>query len=102
MQVIGGPAYNCQLLERGDVILKIDSVEVDEDTLLTYLIGNDVPGSKVTITVMKANHKVCTSLSIQFAFVFLVFVFLNLHAYKYLCSTTLVVLVFIYHQHGIL
>ena len=60
-QVIGGPAYNCQVLDRGDVILKIDGIEVDEDNLLTYLIGNDVPGSQVTVTVMKMNQKVKTN-----------------------------------------
>ena len=64
-QVIGGPAYNSQTLDRGDVILKIDGVEVDEDNLLTYLIGNDVPGSKVIITVMKVNQKVGTPCHIQ-------------------------------------
>jgi hypothetical protein len=40
------------------MILKIDGMDVDEDNLLTYLIGSDVPGSKVAITVLKVQQKV--------------------------------------------
>lgn len=51
--VIGGPAYKCKQLERGDVIQKVDGVEVDEDNFQQALVGNDLPGSSVTLTVMK-------------------------------------------------
>lgn len=56
--VVGGPAYGCQKLEKGDVILKIDGQPVNQDNLLSYLIGNDTPGSKVAITILKGGLKV--------------------------------------------
>lgn len=56
--VVGGPAYASQKLSKGDVIVKIDGRSVDQDNLLTHLIGADVPGSKVTITIMKGGNKV--------------------------------------------
>ena len=53
--VIGGPAYKCKQLSRGDIILKVDGIEVDEDNFQRILIGNDIPGSSVVLTVMKAD-----------------------------------------------
>ena len=48
--VIGGPAYNCQRLSKGDILLKVDDEPVDVDTFRDKLIGCDVPGSWVKIT----------------------------------------------------
>lgn len=53
--VIGGPAYKCKQLGRGDIILKVDGIEVDENNFQTILLGNDIPGSSVVLTVMKAD-----------------------------------------------
>jgi C-terminal processing protease CtpA/Prc len=51
--VIGGPAYKCKQLDRGDKILKVDGVEVDEENFQTILLGDDIPGSPVVLTVLK-------------------------------------------------
>lgn len=48
--MIGGPAYNCQHLSKGDILLKVDDEPVDVDTVRDKLIGCDVPGSRVKIT----------------------------------------------------
>lgn len=49
--VIGGPAYNCQRLNKGDILCKVDDEPVDVHTLHDKLIGSDIPGSLVKITV---------------------------------------------------
>jgi hypothetical protein len=46
-----GPAYNSQELSKGDVILMVNGKEVDDESLHGQLIGSDVPGSFVKITV---------------------------------------------------
>ena len=46
-----GPAYNCQRLSRGDVLLKVDDEPVDLHDFHDRLIGGDVPGSMVKLTV---------------------------------------------------
>jgi C-terminal processing protease CtpA/Prc len=51
--VIGGPAYKCKQLDRGDIIQKIDGVPVTEDNLKAALIGDDLPGSSISLTVQK-------------------------------------------------
>ena len=52
--VVGGPAYNSQQLSKGDVLLAVDDVDVDGDNMHDLLIGNDVPGSTVKLTVSSA------------------------------------------------
>lgn len=52
--VVGGPAYNSQKLNKGDVLLKVDDVEVDGERLHDMLIGQDVPGSFLNLTVRDA------------------------------------------------
>jgi len=44
--VVGGPAYTSQKLDKGDVIVKIDGKDVNQDTLLPRLIGSDQPGKQ--------------------------------------------------------
>ena len=41
--VVGGPAYSCAELHRGDVIVKVDGVDVAEDTFTNAVIGEDIP-----------------------------------------------------------
>ncbi|MGB1600992.1 MAG: hypothetical protein ACPIOQ_50100, partial [Promethearchaeia archaeon] len=47
----GGPAFSSQLLDQGDVILEVDGHDATPGRLPELLIGCDVPGSFVTITV---------------------------------------------------
>ncbi len=56
--VIGGPAYNSQQLNRGDVILKVDGVSVTNENILETMVGCDVPGSIVDLCIAKGSHKV--------------------------------------------
>ena len=49
----GGPAFSSQLLDEGDVILEVDGHDATPGRLPELLIGCDVPGSFVTITVQK-------------------------------------------------
>jgi C-terminal processing protease CtpA/Prc len=51
--VIGGPAYKCKQLDRGDKIIKVDGYEVDENNFQAMLLGDDIPGSFVILTVLK-------------------------------------------------
>jgi C-terminal processing protease CtpA/Prc len=51
--MIGGPAYESGLLEKGDVICEIDHVPVDVECGL--MLGSDIPGSSVLLTVRKAS-----------------------------------------------
>ena len=53
--VVGGPAFNCQKLDRGDELLCVDGTDVDDSNRNRLLIGKDVPGSSVTLTVQKAS-----------------------------------------------
>ena len=55
--VMGGPAYNSGMLDRGDVIIQIDHQDITVDGLSTALLGSDVPGSSVVITVQKSDPK---------------------------------------------
>ena len=48
---VGGPAYNCLNISPGDVIVLVDDDVVSADDCYEKLIGNDVPGSPVKLTV---------------------------------------------------
>lgn len=52
--VIGGPAYNSQLLGRGDTILKVDGISVTNENILESMVGCDVPGSIMDLCIAKA------------------------------------------------
>lgn len=52
--VLGGPAYNSHELDKGDIILKVDGEQVDQDSLLPALIGSDVPGEATTLAFFPA------------------------------------------------
>jgi C-terminal processing protease CtpA/Prc len=62
--VVGGPAYTCKQLDRGDLILKVDGKDVTLQGSRDALIGCDLPGSSVTITVQKGSgpHQVLMSM----------------------------------------
>jgi len=62
--VIGGPAYKCKQLDRGDKIIKIDGCDVDENNFQKILLGDDIPGSSVILTVLKGgSEEVCPWIS---------------------------------------
>ena len=59
--VVGGPAAQSKLLHQGDKILRVDGIAVTKDNILRHLIGSDIPGSTVCITVAKLKGEVtCT------------------------------------------
>ena len=49
--VVGGPAFNCRRIHEGDTILSIDGKTVTNDNIMTSLVGLDLPGSAVTLTL---------------------------------------------------
>jgi C-terminal processing protease CtpA/Prc len=58
--VIGGPAYKCKQLDKGDKIIKVDGYDVDENNFQKILLGDDIPGSSVILTVLKGgSDEVC-------------------------------------------
>ena len=58
--VIGGPAYKCKQLDKGDKIIKVDGYDVDENNFQKILLGDDIPGSPVILTVLKGgSDEVC-------------------------------------------
>jgi hypothetical protein len=56
--VMGGPAYNSHQIERGDVILKIDGKTATSDNVKDLLVGKDVPGSNINISIAKGSPQV--------------------------------------------
>ena len=56
--VVAGPAYNSRQLHRGDVIAKVDGVPVTQDSIHDALVGCDLPGSPVVISVARGNAMV--------------------------------------------
>ena len=51
--VVGGPAYNSGQLQQNDVIVQIDGMPVSNENIHDSLLGSDIPGSTVTITVRR-------------------------------------------------
>jgi S1-C subfamily serine protease len=56
--IIGGPAFHSALIEKGDLVLGVDGNKISEESICSALIGDDVPGSSVVVTVQKRNHQV--------------------------------------------
>ena len=48
-----GPAYNSRALGLGDAILKVDGQPATPENFQRILVGNDKPGSIVTLTIVK-------------------------------------------------
>jgi hypothetical protein len=59
--VPGGPGFNSKQLATGDVLLKIDGVIVTESNINTALVGNDLAGTPVMLTVAKGGLEVIKS-----------------------------------------
>lgn len=51
--IVGGPSFLCGQLNVGDIIVQVDGTPVTTDNLHQLLLGDDQPGSSVTITAMK-------------------------------------------------
>jgi hypothetical protein len=51
--VFGGPAYNSTLLDRGDIISKVDNIAMSSSEIQQALSGNGIPWSTVSLTVQK-------------------------------------------------
>ena len=56
--VVGGPAYNSRQLHRGDVVLKVDGQPVTQTNIHDAMVGSDVPGSPVVVSVARGGPKV--------------------------------------------
>ena len=58
--LVGSPAFLSHKFKRGDRVLKIDGEDVDESGagLTKMLIGSDVPGTDVTVTVKREGDHV--------------------------------------------
>ncbi len=56
--VMGGPAYNSKQIDPGDVILRVDGENATADNIKDLLVGEDLPGSSVTIAVAKGGPQV--------------------------------------------
>ena len=58
--LVGSPAFLSHKFKRGDRVLKIDGEDVDESGagLTKMLIGSDVPGTDVTVTVKREGDNV--------------------------------------------
>ena len=51
--VVGGPAFLCRQIAHGDKIVAIDGAAVTPETILAQLVGQDEPGSAVTLDLQK-------------------------------------------------
>ena len=56
--VMGGPAYNSKQIDPGDVILRVDGENATADNIKDLLVGEDLPGSSVTIALAKGGPQV--------------------------------------------
>ena len=56
--VNGGPAFNSNMIERGDIILRVDGMAVSSDSVREALIGDDKPGGSVVLTIQKGSPTV--------------------------------------------
>lgn len=55
--VVGGPAYESKLLEKGDIVTQIDHCQVSVADVQQRLIGADIVDSTITLTVRKKSGK---------------------------------------------
>ena len=54
--MIGGPAYLSGKVQKGDFIVEVDGKPVSASTLLSAIIGDDVPGSTLTLTLKRSGQ----------------------------------------------
>jgi hypothetical protein len=56
--VVGGPAFNSGQLVPGDSIVQIDGKLVTAKDLFEELVGSDIPGTTVTLTVKSKRDQI--------------------------------------------
>ncbi len=56
--VVGGPAFNSRQLHHGDVIVKVDGTPVTQSNIHEMMVGNDIPGTPVLVTITRGGPKV--------------------------------------------
>jgi hypothetical protein len=62
----GGPAFNSRQLRVGDKILKVDGNALGpDDDYARSLIGSDIPGSKVILTVFSESENTVKTVSLR-------------------------------------
>ncbi len=55
--IIGSPAYESMLVEKGDVIIQIDRTPVRSEDVQLRLEGADIPGSSIILTLRKKSGR---------------------------------------------
>jgi len=58
--LVGGPAYYSKVLESGDEILEVDGAKIEPNMLANTLLGSDIPGTFVNITVRQVRGEIKT------------------------------------------
>ena len=56
--VVGGPAYNSRQLHHGDVIVKVDGIPITAANIHEVMVGDDIPGAPVVVSVARGGAKV--------------------------------------------
>ena len=56
--VVGGPAFNSRQLHHGDIIVKVDGTPVTQSNIHEMMVGNDIPGTPVLVTITRGGPKV--------------------------------------------
>jgi C-terminal processing protease CtpA/Prc len=56
--VVGGPAFNSRQLQHGDIIVKVDGTPVTQANIHEMMVGNDIPGTPVLVSVTRGGPKV--------------------------------------------
>jgi C-terminal processing protease CtpA/Prc len=59
--VVGGPAYNSRQLYHGDVIVKVDGIPITASNIHEVMVGDDIPGAPVVVSVARGGPKVLPS-----------------------------------------
>jgi hypothetical protein len=60
--MIGSPAYLSGKVQRGDFIVEVDGKSVSGSTVLSAIIGEDIPGSYLTLTLKRDGNMVYVTL----------------------------------------
>ena len=56
--IVGSPAFNCKQITRGDVILRVDGIDATADNIIDLLVGSDIAGSSVEISLARGGAQV--------------------------------------------
>ena len=63
--MVGGPAYSSAELQRGDTILRVDGDDVTAATFPQKIVGSDIPGSEVTLSVRRESTQTVEDVKIR-------------------------------------